>query len=179
MLKRFFHACLMATVVCSCTKTTQQSPYIDTRAFFEEQISTLKQQQVAVEKHLAFGNRQEQLVNKAVDWDKELSSFKEIDMRKPSYNGRYTIDTISNKDTGYKIRYRSADPKTDLREVIVGCADGRIQSVMAFYNKANSLYLAGKTLVYCADSGYSVTGSQEVKLGNAIDYSAGGRFIKP
>jgi len=180
MLKRTLHIGLLTAIagLYSCGQNTRGTACTDTKAFFKQQTEKPAAQQTGIEKDLVFGNKREHTTNAKVKWEDELKPFTDIDLLKLSYNGRFTIDTAERSSSGYTIVYNCTDPKTDLQQVTVQYIDGNIGMVKALYTEQNSLYQSGTTLTYYTDSCFSITGTQEVKLGNAVTYSVSGRFIK-
>jgi hypothetical protein len=170
---------LFCAAVSSCSQQKGVSSYTDTAAFFETQIAHLTNQNKGIHKKMTFGNKVEDITLSNADWKKELSSFSQVELNKPSYNGRFDIDTVRTDEHIYSVRYRSNDPKIDLREVDFAYANDQIHSVKMIIGESNSLYNASKTLIYDADSGYSIEGTQEVSLGSPATYSVKAVFTNP
>jgi hypothetical protein len=181
MLKRVIYAGLMAGVagLYSCSQNQGGSGYADTKAFFEKRMELDSIHQTGIEKELVFGDKHEHTRSDTVNWKEELKSFAEIDLLKPSYNGRYTIDTLERNHEGYTVIYKCTDLKTGLQEVTISYTNDHISMLRALYTESNSLYRSGKILTYYTDSCYSITGNQTVKMGNAVCYSINGKFIRP
>jgi hypothetical protein len=152
-------------------------PAFDTKTFFEEQVTILSSKHAGLEKELSFTDKHQHVKIDHVNWKEELTPFIEIDFHKPSYNGRFALEKV-NTAIGYNNIYQNIDPKTDLQKLVVAFDQrGNVSSIEAEYRENNSLYRAIKTLVYYTDSCYSISGKQEVTLGNSIEYSTHARIV--
>lgn len=172
---------LLLGILFSCqTEQHHSVDYIDTRSFFEGEVTKLSSQHQSLRKVLVFGDSSVTQQLDVVKWQDELRPFIEIDLLKNAYKGRFKIDSTVGGESTYIVTYTPLDTKTDLKTLSVTLTnkDHMICSVKAHYNEDNTLYKATKDLVYYTDSLFTISGSQQVQLGNNLKYTVTGRIIE-
>jgi hypothetical protein len=163
-------ACLITLV--SCNNVRENKPkFIDTKHFFEQEITILTEQKTGIEKHLNYGKKTDSLMMyDKVNWEKELQAFTLIDLAKPSNRNAYIVDSI-NYPNQLQIDYTSTENKQTLKTVkITTDLNYNIKVIEAVLIKTNSLYQSFTNLRYVTDSGFSIYGKQSVKLGDDSKY---------
>lgn len=170
---------LLVCLMFSCETGKQNTvAYFDTKSFFEEAAMQLSVQRKSLEKELVFGDSSLTQQFTTADWKKELQPFAEIDLLKNGYKGRFRVDTTQQNETECTITYTSQDAKTDLKELIItlGQADQKLHHLKATFSTDNALYEATKEMVYYTDSLFTLSGSQQVRLGKNLRYHVTGRI---
>jgi hypothetical protein len=176
MLIKLVPCSLLVLLLGACDPRPEGTSYIDSRAFFTEQAQQMQDNHTALHKKAMFDGKQEETDDTNPDWQKELSPFSDIDMRKPSLAGRYAVDTSVVSDSTYEISYMATDTATTLRNIVFGFHNDHISYVQATYTEKNTLYETRKDLVYTTGKGYSITGDQQVTLGSPVRYSIEASF---
>ena len=170
-------ACFMVLVSCQNT-TVNPTVFFDTKHFFEHEITLLTEQKTGLEKHLVYGKHKDNLtIYDTVNWEKELQAFTVLDLAKPSNRNAFRVDSSSSNNQT-QINYTSKEKKQTLKTVkIVRDGQYNIKVIEAVLSKTNSLYHSYTYLRYVTDSGFSMHGTQSVKLGDDEDYLINARFI--
>lgn len=169
---------LFGLVACNNMQPVQHR-YWDSREYFELETTRLKQQRTKLHKGLRFDGNYEQTQNDSPNWKHELDPFITIDLCKPGYSGRFTVDTLLLSDGEYNIEYNAKDTQTDLRSCSITSKQGKITSVKAEFGSKNTLYQSNKRYTYNSDSGYSISGYQNITLGRPVHYTIRGIFVSP
>lgn len=170
-------SCFMVVVSCQ-NASVNPTLFFDTKHFFEHEITLLTEQKTGIEKHLVYGkNKDSLIIYDTVNWEKELQAFTVLDLAKPSNRNAFKVDS-SSSNYQTQINYTSTDKKQTLKTVKIA-RDGQynIKIIEAVLTKTNSLYQSFAYLRYVTDSGFSMHGTQSVKLGDDEDYLINARFI--
>lgn len=151
--------------------------YFDTKTFFEEQIAQLSQRQVHLVKELLFNGKKELFSSDSIDWKKELEAFVSVDLLKSAYRGRFIKDSINLNQGEYVIIYKAIDKNVDLRSVKIYFDRSKaVRSIEYDMGKNNTIYESKKRLYFSVDSGYAISGKQNVKLTEGVIYHVNARF---
>lgn len=154
--------------------------YFDTKTFFEEQIKSLKSQHIFIEKEMSFNSKSEKVKTDSINWEKELSAFASINLLKPSYAGRFKKDSLFINENNFRLTYSCNDKKTDLKKVEIYFELGtkKVKSVIFWMNETNTIYESEKQLKFYTDSAFRISGKQNIKLTEGINYLVNATFIK-
>ncbi|MES2781039.1 MAG: hypothetical protein V4651_14195 [Bacteroidota bacterium] len=167
---------LLVCVLFSCETSKQNTiQYIDTKALFKDVIERLSAEHKTLQKTLIFGDSSVTQNLSMVNWESELKPFIEIDLLKNAYKGRYKADTLQSENS-IKVTYTPLDAKTDLNELVITLSKpgNSLQFLNASFVTNNTLYEATKELNYYADSLFTISGTQQVQLGNNVTYKITG-----
>lgn len=169
----------LCSLLFACGRTgTHSGPYFDTKAYFESEASRLKKANVLALKELSLGSKTDVVQDTdSTNWTKELSLFTDIDLNKPSYRGRFTVDSLMIDTLLTEVIYKSADDKIDLKEVKISMKKGKPYRIRIERSEENTLYRSSKVMEYNTDSGYTVEGSQDVRLADGVAYRLHLHFI--
>jgi hypothetical protein len=175
---RLIIATYLITLV-SCQNVSENKPtFVNTKHFFEHEITILTEQKTGIEKQVKYGAKTDSLMKyDKVNWEKELQAFTFIDLAKPSNRNTYIVDS-SNYPNQIQIKYTSTENKQTLKTVkITKDLKYNIKVIEAVMIKTNSLYQSYNKLRYVTDSGFSIYGKQAVKLGDDSEYLINVKFI--
>lgn len=168
---------LLLIFACSI-KTTSTSDFFDTKSFFNHEIELLTKQKSGVSKRFVFINNNDSIILlDSVNWQRELQVFIDLDLAKPSNQSAFIV---SNTEANGLIEksYKAIDSAQELQTVIITTDNKQnVKIIEALLTKNNSLYKASKHLRYVTDSGYSINGNQQLKLGNNNTYQVAATFI--
>ncbi len=170
---------LLLLVLFSCnTKIKTSSDFFDTTAFFNKEIKLLNKQKTGVIKRFTFINKNDSiLVLDTVNWQRELQVFNDLDLAKPSNQNAFNVSKVEI-DNYTETSYTAIDKSQELQSVIITTdAKQNVKIIEALLTKNNTLYNATKHLRFVTDSGYSVIGNQQLKLGNNNTYQVDATFI--
>jgi hypothetical protein len=153
-------------------------PYWDSKQYFANEIALLGSQSLCLQKELNFDGASENTVDSNPDWAKELDAFLAIDLRKPIYRSRLDIDTITLGDSTYQVTYQAMDAKLDLKSCVLTFEhkSNTLLDVLVAFNSQNSLYTSSKLFRYHQGLYYSISGEQEVRIGDAAVYTITGKI---
>ena len=151
----------------------KQLEYVDLQGFFSAEASRLNAQKPKVLKTVGINQKSEQkLLKKTIDWEKELSVFKEADINKPAFKGMYQISKLPNKTL-----YTSLNKKNLVQRIEVDWNLAKKPSgIRIFQLTKNMIYCATDTLSYYPDSIYSIHKKQEVRVLGTTVYTIEGKF---
>jgi hypothetical protein len=151
----------------------KQIEYVDLRGYFNAEANRLNAQKLTFTKTVCINRKKEsKLLNKSIDWEKELSVFKEADINKPAFKGMYQIRTLPNK-TIYTTLSKNASVKRI--EIDFGNTKKPI-GIRIFQLTKNMIYQSTDTLSYYPDSVYSIHKKQEVRVLGTTFYTIDGKF---
>lgn len=172
--------CIGVLISCSSEKKNIGTTYIDTRSLFVKEIEHLSHHPLRLAKTLQFGDSIATQNLETVNWSQELQPFTELDLCKKSYRGRFSASTKDSGEPFLQLTYTSTDIKTDLQTVtlLINKKDSALISLHADFNEDNTLYKAHKNLSYYADSLFTISGSQSIHLGKAVDYKITGMITE-
>ncbi|MES2558776.1 MAG: hypothetical protein V4590_03495 [Bacteroidota bacterium] len=175
MIKNIISAWMLCFLFACDSGKQQNIEYFDTKSFFEATITRLSAHGNLLHKELMFGDSTVTQQPSTVNWANELQPFVEIDLHKNAYKARFKADTSKQANT-YQVTYTPLDTQTDLKNLVVTIDNSTdaISSIHARFSEQNTLYEATKELVFYNDSLFTISGSQQVKLGKNISYSITG-----
>jgi len=151
----------------------KQIEYVDLRGYFNAEANRLNAQKLTFTKTVCINRKKEsKLLNKSIDWEKELSVFKEADINKPAFKGMYHIGRMPNKTV-----YTALNKKNLVQRIEVdwGLSKKPI-GIRIFQLTKNMIYRAADTLSYYPDSIYSIHKKQEVRVLGTTVYTIKGKF---
>jgi hypothetical protein len=168
---RLIIATYLITLV-SCQNVSENKPtFVNTKHFFEHEITILTEQKTGIEKQVNYGKKMDSLmIYDKVKWEKELQAFTLVDLAKPSNRNSYVVDS-SIYNNQIQINYTTTENKQTLKIVKISKdLKYNIKVIEAVLIKTNSLYQSFTNLRYVTDSGFSIYGKQSVKLGDDSKY---------
>jgi hypothetical protein len=153
--------------------SNKQIEYIDLQRFFSAEASRLNGLKPTFTKTVCInGKKESKVLNKSIDWQKELSVFKEADINKPAFKGMYQIRTLPNKTI-----YTSNSKNAPVKRIEVEFGDAKKPTgVRIFQLTKNMIYQSTDTLSYYPDSVYSIHKKQVVRILGTTVYSINGKF---
>lgn len=172
--------------LCSCyreskpdLKTSKQAKaFFDLESYMEQEKRRL-QDRTGVKKKVWFNSNVEELALESFDLDTDLSAFSKADINRPSWAGKYSVDTFFNKgNVPMKIVYRSLDEdlKTQSMEVDF---NGNAVTKIEVVNKTESLIANSvQTLLYQPSFGYSIV-SDQTMIGSSKTHLRTEVFFNP
>ena len=143
------------------------------RGYFNAEANRLNAQKLTFTKTVCINKKKEsKLLNKSIDWEEELSVFKEADINKPAFKGMYQISMLPNK-TIYTTLSKNASVKRI--EIDFGNTKKPV-GIRIFQLTKNMIYQSTDTLSYYPDSIYSIHKKQEVRVLGTTVYTIEGKF---
>jgi len=164
---------------CSNNAVKKVDNYFDTKKFFEQQIKSLKAQHVFIVKDMLFNGKRETTKTDSINWEKELSAFALVDLLKPSYQGRFSIDSTKTMENKLRITYHSIESKSELRNIEIILNNNSVPYSLFFeFKNENAIYESEKKLIYFTDSAFIISGKQSIKLTEGANYLVSAKIVK-
>jgi hypothetical protein len=153
--------------------SNKQLEYIDLQGFFSAEASRLNAQKPTLTKMVCInGKTESKVLNKSIDWEKELSVFKEADINKPAFKGMYQIRTSPNRTI-----YTTLSKNVPVKRIEVEFGDAKKPTgIRIFQLTKNMIYQSTDTLSYYPDSVYSIHKKQVVRVLGTTIYTINGKF---
>jgi hypothetical protein len=122
---------------------TTDERFVALEPLLDEQVRLLEALDPKVEKRIVSEGAEETRTFGNIDWQKELTAFRQADLSKPGLRGAYTVT-----DPAPNVRVYQARPgeKEEVRELKVVFTEGnRIKSMQALVEDQNYLYHTRRT----------------------------------
>ncbi len=143
-------------------------PYFDLAAFFTSEIERLNQEQPRVRKRLFLNESKDTIRSGKQNYEEELGAFKEADINKSAYLGKYQIDSLREQETLQEVRYQALEPDFRTRLIrIVLAGSQRPQEILIEQHSHNPIFKTQQHLRYLPDSGYTIERTQKLPLNEA------------
>ena len=188
----------MCLLLFSCTGEEQQQEeissvdeYFPVRELLAETREQMLEMDVKLEKEASFSGETERsvVVPDSLVLARELEVFREIDINKPVFSGRYqeSREVVKGQEI---ITYTADDPETlNVRylKVYKNSANGKVEQLEALFNSENRLYNSTRhvSLIYGPvknknlPQSYKINGSQKMIFSNEESYMVEANFIYP
>lgn len=151
-----------------------QDAYFDNPAFFEAEIKRLNQSKMGAIKQLKAGESQGQARVSVIDWAKELEIFRQIDLNKAVYSGKFQVNNYSNEQLGITSLDRIQD---NINIVSYTKAIDLSSKIIWLEATKKDVSIFTETTThwrYVPDSGYTIRGEEKIKglITNTFEVSA-------
>ena len=103
------------------------------------------------------------------DWKKELEPFTRCAIHRPSMRNSYRVDTVIDGDAMHIVY--TARERLPVQRQEVWKQGESVLRFSAITGDTNMIFGLERKLEYVADSGYLITGRQEMKMTKPADYS--------
>jgi len=167
----------LLVALCSCRQEKVQdlqTAYFDNPSFFEAEIKRLNQTKMGAIKQLEAGDSQGQARVSSIDWSKELEIFRQIDLNKAVYSGKFKVNNNYNELLGITSLDRIQDNIN-----IVNYTKATDPSSKIIWLEATKMDVSIFTETtthwrYVPDSGYTIRGEEKIKglIANTFEVSA-------
>lgn len=178
---------LFLVALASCGAMEQKefnTGYYPLRSFMLEEVQRHSYNNTQMDKAVYLeGQWEEQTVQPAdsAAWQTELAAFMEANINLPANQGLYKVDTLFvDTDSLTRITYLATKKDLRTRYLYVYLKPGttRPELIEAHLEQENILYSSVQDLVYMPDSGYSITGYQDVLILGLDSFAVKANFIR-
>ena len=148
LFKRGIGILLFVLASCQVEENKVRIPlYFDVNGLVEKQMAFLQAKKAAVKKDITINSAQEAARFAKVDWTKELSVFKEVDINAPILRDMYSMEKKENED-GHSLIYtpREVKKKGVARLEVVMDGDGKVKAIYSKIISENLLYSSTRQL---------------------------------
>jgi hypothetical protein len=181
MLSKCILFCLiLVSTLNSCSSSSKEIvaiKYFDVPDFFDKEVGTLSSKNAQVSKVLSSNGETSTLVINPKSWKKELSVFSSIDLNKSSYIGKYQVDTIAS-DRRLNITYIALDDNVPVQDLSYAVSDKQVLWIEVNKEDKSMILSTDLHLRYVPDSGYSVSGYQQIGALDPNEYSVSAEFVQ-
>ena len=185
---RLLSLSILLVFIFSCSQKTEEKKSSLLSTFWKSEIARLQKEKPKVMKITTVNGKTDTLITDSIDWEKELQMFVKNDIADTDV-GTYDIDTIVGNDTLLidegegnfiykfipfkKITLEARNDEQKLREVLLLNLNSYLRLVV---KDEEQLYGINKEMIY-HQSGYKITGSQDIKFIDNINYKVEVKFI--
>lgn len=155
-------------LLCTCqveTKIELNKPaYFDLNSFFDAQLKELNTYK-KIKKTTAVDSIQVEKILDSLDFTIELQAFRDSDINKVAWIGKYQIDSLNNdKGELSRIDYTAEDEKLRTRQITISYKDDLVDSIKIFNYIPGAVSVLKQNLLYVPKYGYSIVSSQKTTL---------------
>jgi hypothetical protein len=164
--------CFVLFLSFSCSDPSgnkQEANIFNSEEYFSGEASRLASQVKMVTKVVGRNSEKDSGRVAVTDWKKELEPFSQCNISKPTFRNSYSVDSVSGSNTR-RITYTALEPQLVIRSLEVNYAGDQIVNMQMVTAETNQLYTATRLLRYIPDSGYRISGRQEMTMGEKSDY---------
>jgi len=148
---------------CSTNKSEVQAiRYFDIPGFFRSEIDALEASNSSVIKTVETDGKTEQKQVRPDSWRDELAVFSAFDLNKSSFIGKYQVDSTIKGDLLF-LNYRSLDAKLPIKNCAFTFKNSQLITAQAHKLESSLVLKSEMRWRFVPDSGYSVSGSQQVR----------------
>ncbi len=152
--------------------------YFDLSGFINEEAKLLSAKILQVDKTVFLNGKEEKKIITISNWQNELNAFKEADINKKSFLGKYAVDS-SSEGGNLLIRYSALEKSFRTREISVQYdAEKKPVKVRATISTDNVLYSSDQQLSYETGEGYWIAGKQVIRFLEPDSFNVNVRFDK-
>lgn len=140
-----------------------QTAYFDNPSFFEAEIKRLNQTKMGAIKRLKAGDSQGQARVSTIDWSKELEIFRQIDLNKAVYSGKFKVNNNYNEQLGITSLERIQDNINIVNYTVAVDLSSKVIWLEATKKDVSIFTETTTHWRYVPDSGYSIKGEERIK----------------
>lgn len=167
---------MLAFQSCSTDKSEIQTiRYVDIPAFFNTEIAKLQSNKTEVIKTVQTDGKTEKKQVLPNSWKEELAVFSSFDLNKSSFIGKYQVDSTINGDL-LLLNYQSLDSKLPIKSCAFTFKNGKLITAQSHKLESSLVLKSEMRWRFVPDSGYSVSGSQQVSGLEPTVYSVSAIF---
>lgn len=161
---------------CSTDKSEIQSiRYFDNPGFFQSEIARLEANKASVIKTVQTDGKQEQKQVRPTSWRDELAVFSSFDLNKSSFIGKYQVDSTEKGGLLY-VNYKTLDANLSIKSCVFSFKNNQIIAAQAYKSESSLVLNSEINWRFVPDSGYSISGSQQVRGFEPTLYSVSAIF---
>jgi hypothetical protein len=131
------------------------------------------------EKIINVNNKQEKQTINSLDWQKEMQLLLDCDMNKPSWKGKFNVDTLWKQDsTMYSITYYSLSNKIQVKRLCVEYANNNEIATITIDKKINSILFSNRQqIIYQPGQSFTVSSQQKAFFMNDFNSEVEIRYL--
>ena len=141
--------------------------------FIKSEMERLKSEKPMVTKIAILSGKSDTIITDSLDWSKELNVFLMNDLDSSqlvNYDGSFSKDSLSSGQFLEEHRYFADNGKEKIKGFEIKSLNGIIEYIEIVVQKKHELFTYYKKLIYNSKTGYDISGSQNIKFIDGIDY---------
>jgi hypothetical protein len=172
---------LIIFTISSCQNSTQpiaQKTYFDVPAFISEQITQLQNDSMIVIKTAEVNETTDQHQIDWTDWNRELTLFKNSDINKSAFIGKYLVDTLTVDSNKKQIRYAATDSSLNTRliEVTLNTKQNSVTELHIINITKDFISSTHEDLLFIPNKAYVIRSSQSMMFFGTNDLKVMGQI---
>lgn len=175
-LHLFFVLFIVFTACSDIKVKPEEKIYFSISPFIDSLVVDLEQNKTGLKKTAYLNKSKDSSTTQKVDWGKELEIFKEAEINKSSYRGKFIVDSTLSNDQKI-ITYSTDDKKIRAKYLKVTSENGNISSIVIKLKTDNALYSSTQNLELTPNKGFSVEGMQNIAQLNVDSFKLIGVFV--
>lgn len=160
-LQLFFVLFIVFTSCNDIKVKPEEKIYFSISPFIDSLVVDLEQNKTGLKKTAYLNKSKDSSTTQKVDWGKELEIFKEAEINKSSYRGKFIVDSTLSNDQKI-ITYSTDDKKIRAKYLKVTSENGNISNIVIKLKTDNALYSSTQNLELTPNKGFSVEGMQNI-----------------
>lgn len=153
--------------------TQNKTAYFDVKGYFDKESSRLQKANDEIEKRVEVNGSAETRRLRIDNWKSELSIFSDSEINRNSWEGLFKVYKDSTS-----ITYTSDNEKVPVKQLRVTFLNNKVKGIYILVKNTNLLYKSVDSLLYIADSIYSVKKQQDIRFLDRKTYIVTGIFDK-
>ena len=143
--------------------TSVEKTYFDLSKIVQADIDSNSKNNCGEEKLINVNNHQEKQTIATVDWTKEMELLLDCDINKPSWKGKFLVDTIWKQDTTLlSISYRALTDKIQVRRMYVQYNnDNQIANITVNKRIKSFLFSNEQQIIYQPTKSFKINSQQK------------------
>lgn len=171
---------LVASLFTACVpeKTAEQvelTPYFDLEAFIDTEVDRLEAEYPTADKEITFNEATESHEDMTLDYEDELSIFRNADINRPAWLDKYRIDTLREGEQTI-ITYLAQDSTLSIRKLTVTQRAAEVVRIEVDSRTGTVLSDGRRYLRYEPATGYLIDSYQDRRIGQSLDTRINVRF---
>lgn len=134
---------VMGMAACGEVTGIADNRFVAVDSLLDEQVRLLEALDPGIKKTVLSAGRQETKVFREIDWQKELSGFRQADLSKPGLRGAYTVEEIAPNVRVFRVKPGENSEVQLLRVEFTD--DNRVKSLQSLVEDENYLYHTRRT----------------------------------
>jgi hypothetical protein len=153
---------------CLGNDQTESTPtsltFFDLKGFFQTEIKQLKNVR-NISKITEVNGQKETLKLDSIDFEIDLKIFSDADINKPSWQDKYSVDSLINEDGQIsKLTYGAQSQKLKIRNLEIDYVDGKVSQISIIKSSSSAISEVSEKLIYKPNSGYNIEREQDITL---------------
>lgn len=167
-------------VGCSSSGSTNtegpKGPYFDLSGYMQQEIEQLQATGTVLEKTITLNGTAESQTLSDINYEQELSLFRNADINKPAWVDKYKTATNEGDLGQLTTTYTSLDSNLITQQLSIVQIGDEVRSISISRKTGSVLSSGQQELLYLPGQGYRINSSQLARVGGNLTSTIEGRF---